>query len=142
MSGSRAIGNALELYETPSKRLILGLRMSCAMARAVPIGEVRELSSFFTEKIGGYRSANSGHSLDFGRKSRFTFSEKIAPVLLCQRFWARNGRPTQDLVSISAENRVEHFWKQMHPSCDATEILIVERSANSELCLPFHRKSR
>ena len=58
MSGSRATRNGLELYKTPSKQRMLGPRMSCAMAHTVPIVEVRDLSSFFTEKNGMERPAN------------------------------------------------------------------------------------
>ena len=70
MSWSRAIGIGLEPYKTPSKRQILDPRMSCAMACAVPIFEVWDLSSFFIEKIRMNRLVDSGLSVDFGRKPR------------------------------------------------------------------------
>ena len=53
------------------------------MARAVPIVEVRDHSSFFTENIGMERSANSGHRENFGRKPRSTFLEKTAALVRC-----------------------------------------------------------
>ena len=92
MSRSRAIGNGgQELYKTQSKRRLLDPQISCATEHTVSIVEVRELSSFLTEDIGVERSANPGHSVDFGRKPKLTFFEKTAPVVRCNGILGRGG---------------------------------------------------